>query len=184
MSENDGNFNDAELQDIMNEIESLEKEFQDEQQAPSAEAETVEETTVEEPVAEETIEVSAEETVEEQPEEEEEVEDFSNEAEDYEEDETSAEPSNVVAMPQRTEAPTSGHEGFMQFSGQGNMDLQLNFQLGSQTATVHVAEGGLKVTMAGVELNLNESGCEVEMQGGVKFSVPLTAGAGQAKKAA
>lgn len=177
MSESDGNFNDAELQDIMNEIESLEKEFQEEG-APEAQAAdtTQEETHVEEPVAEETQEEVVAEASE-SDEDESVDEDFVNEAEEYEEIE-----SNVVAMPKRA-APT-GSEGYMEFSGQGNMDLSLSLPVGSETATVQVTSEGLKVTMAGVELHLSETGCEVEMHGGVKFSVPLTGEVQKGKKAA
>ncbi|MCR9206576.1 MAG: hypothetical protein NXH75_18475, partial [Halobacteriovoraceae bacterium] len=175
------NFNAAELQDIMNEIESLEKEFQEEAVPETQAAETTaEETYVEETVAEET---PVEETANEEPvaeatsEEEAEDAELVSEAEEYEEP-----ANNVVAMPQRSAG--SGSEGYMEFSGQGNMDLNLSIPVGSETATVNVTSDGLKVTMAGVELHLSETGCEVEMNGGVKFSVPLTGEAQKGKKAA
>lgn len=192
-------FNDAELQDIMNEIESLEKEFVEEEGTQAEQSETVEAQT-EEPVAEqetetETVSETAEEPQAEEQQEEvqaqedsqqdDEDEDLSAEAETYEAD-TQEEPSNVVSMSTaKTEAPAaSGSDGYMQFSGQGDMDMQLNFQLGQETATVNIKGGCLNVTLAGVQLELSENGCEVQMEGGVKFSVPLTGNSAQGKKAA
>ena len=190
MSEKDENmeqsFNDAELQDIMNEIESLEKEFVEEEGAPQGEAETVEAKT-EEPSAEHSTEETQTEEPQAQQEEtqdDEDNEDFSSEAESYEAEE---ETSNVVPMSAgkaQPTAPTAGGEGYMQFSGQGDMDMQLNFQLGEETATVNIKDGCLNVTLAGVQLELSENGCEVHMDGGVKFSVPLTGSQAKGKKAA
>lgn len=202
MSQENGNgdqsFNDAELQDIMNEIESLEKEFVEEGGASAAPQATAEEAS--EPQPEEEAPVSQEveaETVEASSEEEDssDDEDLVSEAEDYEEEsqpepvaetEVEVEVDNVVAMPtQKAPAATTPQgDGYMQFSGQGDMDMQLNFQLGSETATVNVTSGSLSVTLAGVELQLTENGCEVNMEGGVKFSVPLTGSQAQGKKAA
>ncbi len=204
MSEKDENleqsFNDAELQDIMNEIESLEKEFVEEEgtaQTKSVEASQVDE---EAPAPEKDSdgdEISAEsdESLLQEAEslESEEVQAEAEEVQAEVEEETSPiaeveeETNNVVAMPiAQTPAtqPTSNGEGYMQFSGQGEMDMQLNFQLGSETATVNIKDGGLTVTLAGVQLNLSEDGCEVNMEGGVKFSVPLTGKQTQEKKAA
>lgn len=190
-------FNDAELQDIMNEIESLEKEFVEEEGAQAEQSETVEAQT-EEPVAEqetETVSEAAEEPQAEEQQEEvqaqedsqqdDEDEDLSAEAETYEAD-TQEEHSSVVPMSTtKTEAPAaSASDGYMQFSGQGDMDMQLNFQLGQETATVNIKGGCLNVTLAGVQLELSENGCEVQMEGGVKFSVPLTGNSAQGKKAA
>lgn len=208
MSEKEGNpeqsFNDAELQDIMNEIESLEKEFVEEG-GVEASADTTPEATAEEapeaqqeeqPEAQqEEAEVEEVETVvaSEESSEEDSDDDLASEAESYEEDatpepqaEVEVEVDNVVAMPtaQKPVATGGKGEGYMQFSGQGDMDMQLNFQLGSETATVNVSGGALNVTLAGVELQLTENGCEVNMEGGVKFSVPLTGSQAQGKKAA
>ena len=204
MSEKDENleqsFNDAELQDIMNEIESLEKEFVEEEgtaQTKSVEASQVDE---EAPAPEndsdgDEISAESDESLLQEAEslESEEVQAEAEEVQAEVEEETSPiaeveeETNNVVAMPiAQTPAtqPTSNGEGYMQFSGQGEMDMQLNFQLGSETATVNIKDGGLTVTLAGVQLNLSEDGCEVNMEGGVKFSVPLTGKQTQEKKAA
>ncbi len=176
MSDQDNNteqsFNDAELQDIMNEIENLEKEFVEESDTPQdAATESVSEAPAE------TEEVHAS---QEAPQEvaEEEVEDFSAEAEAYESEPTPTEPEatesnedNVVAL--KPVATTSGEAGHMSFSGGGQMNMELNFSIGSETATVNVVDGSLVVEMAGVHLSLTEEGCEVSMAGGVKFSVPV-----------
>lgn len=204
MSEENGNaeksFNDAELQDIMNEIESLEKEFVEEGGAEVAAEVTAEATAEETPEPQPEEEAPVAETPAEEPEtveasSEEESEDLVSEAENYEDEnqpepapqaevEVEVEANNVVAMPTQKAAPAAGGEGYMQFSGQGDMDMQLNFQLGSETATVNVSGGSLNVKLAGVELQLTENGCEVNMEGGVKFSVPLTGSQAQGKKAA
>lgn len=204
MSEKDENveqsFNDAELQDIMNEIESLEKEFVEEEGA----AVVAEESSAPEEVAAEADEVVAEDdddlvqeaetfetessTIEEEVDEPASiVEEIAAEVEEELAAEASTEDhhtDNVVAMPTAKATQHKSGEGYMQFSGQGEMDMQLNFQLGSETATVSIKDGGLTVTLSGVELNLSENGCEVNMEGGVKFSVPLTGSQSQGKKAA
>lgn len=194
MSEKDENmeqsFNDAELQDIMNEIESLEKEFVEEEGGQPEEVQA----SAEEPAAEQTVEAAPETSEEPQAEEtqeepqasehnDEEQEDFAAEAATYEAEE--APESNVVPMTAAKATPATGTgEGYMQFSGQGDMDMQLNFQLGQETAAVNIKGGCLNVTLAGVQLELSENGCEVQMEGGVKFSVPLTGSQAQGKKAA
>ncbi|GEM_PF-618106 len=214
MSEKDENleqsFNDAELQDIMNEIESLEKEFVEEEgtaQTKSVEASQVDEEAPapendsdgdeisaesDESLLQEAESLESEEVQAEAEEVQAEVEEETSPIAEVEEEtspiaEVEEETNNVVAMPiAQTPAtqPTSNGEGYMQFSGQGEMDMQLNFQLGSETATVNIKDGGLTVTLAGVQLNLSEDGCEVNMEGGVKFSVPLTGKQTQEKKAA
>ena len=186
----DQNFNDAELQDIMNEIESLEKEFieQEASEEPAAQTETdiVQASTSEE--SEMTSSDSVEATTEESPEasfdesESEETsmdrdtefsdEDF-DESPAMEEGTVEAEADNVVSMESRRSTTHTAPTGEMSFSGHGQMDFNMNFQLGSQEASLSVQDGKLVVSVAGVELALSEEGCDVEMAGGVRFSVPL-----------
>lgn len=177
MSEKDENqdqsFNDAELQDIMNEIENLEREFEEEE-SPSegAQAATSEEET---PI------VASEEAPEE--------EEIVAEAEAEEEiEEPVSEESNIVEMDSRraTTTHTSSNDegGYMEFSGQGQVDMQMNFNLGEETATVSIKNGKLEVSLSGVQMTLTEDGCQVEMAGGVKFSVPVNGTGSSAKKAA
>jgi len=204
------NFNDSELQDIMNEIESLEKEFveQEASEESSAEvemdnvqdlgpvAEEVEEPVaeeVEEPVAEEVeesvteeVEYHADHEVESDKTDEEVVahmdadedsleieEDFSNELED-----------NIVSMENHPATSEQIPTGGMSFSGHGQMDFNMNFALGGQEAKLVVEEGKLKVMVSGGELYLSEDGCEVEMSGGVHFSIPFDRANDNARKKA
>ena len=186
MSDETG-FNDAELQDIMNEIESLEKEFVEEEQTsqpeaveaaaepevveaeaePVAEEPAEEEPVVEEPVAESEPEPTPEPEV---------VEEVVAEEPTPEPEPVQEEPApvqdNVVAMD--SPAPEFSGGSQMDFQGSGQMDFQMTFMIGESQAKVWVSkEKGLVVTMDGVDMNISEDGCSVEMEGGVKFSIPF-----------
>lgn len=193
----DQSFNDAELQDIMNEIENLEKEFVEEDDEgteamadasddaqsnvdePTAEEDSVEEESVEEPVSE-----SEEQEVEEEVATAPGFIDADDAVQAEAEHDDEVEPSNVVSISSATTtAKSTGEEGHMSFSGSGQMNMELTFDLGQEKATVTVADGKLQVTMNGVDLYLSEEGCEVNMAGGVKFQVPVGA-KGAGKKAA
>lgn len=128
----DKGFNDAELQDIMSEIESLEREYEDdkpqatEEVAPTEEVETV--------VSETTTE------------------------------------DNVVNFTPK--AATGDHQ--VEFHGAGTVNFSLNFEVAGQKAHLDITEQGLAVSLDGMNLTINETdGCTVEMDGGVKFSVPM-----------
>ena len=159
-------FNDDELADIMNEIESLEKEFSEETQsepvvaedpiaqemAESAEeepvAEMVEEA-VEEPVAEVFQEPVAEVLAEvaEMP-----VEKVVAQHEIFEEN------VHPISAPSAVKAPaTTGGHSSMSFTVEGDMKLDLNFNVSGKQ----------------VQLNISENGFELELEGGMKFSIPL-----------
>jgi hypothetical protein len=184
----DQNFNDAELQDIMNEIESLEKEFieQEASETPSADTEM---DNVQSELEEdsESIEHESEEATMEASDSEDAPEEYEQDmsaaseevTEEATEDPIHEETHNVVSMDEHRAAaqPTQTHHeaptGEMSFSGQGQMDFNMSFSLGDKEASLRVEKGKLKVTVSGVELYLSEHGCEVEMAGGVKFSVPL-----------
>lgn len=235
-------FDDNELQDIMSEIESLEKEFVEApaeglgldvakdnvlQEAIDAEvAQMGAEDPVAEVAAEDSVaEIAAGPIAEAEPEtiqeevtldpvadieseiadiESESTEvadaDFSSELEDeidavldVETEEVKIEPEmihedNVVAFEPRAVSPVSdssvGEGSQMDFNASGTMNLNLNFAIGGQTANLVVSqEAGLSVTLNGVELHINEeSGCSVELPGGIKFSIPLTDTAVDSKK--
>jgi hypothetical protein len=197
-------FNDSELEDIMSEIENLEKEFvEDGEKAPedlslseattsdlqseidkevesiSEEMTPTAEITPEQPEAtiEETVEVVAEETVE--PIIEEPVEVVAEETVEVE-----AVVDNVVSLPVSEKSSTTGAN--MDFSASGSMDLNLNFKIGSETATLKVdGDKGLVVEMGGVEIQITEAeGCTVTMEGGVNFNIPLTTSGESSKKKA
>lgn len=188
-------FNDSELEDIMNEIENLEKEFvEDGEKSPEdlalseapvsslqdeidkeVESFADEMTPVveEAPVAEVTAEVEEKEI---------EQEIVADAAVEMVEEEST---DNVVQMPvAEVQAPTSNSGANMDFSASGEMSLNLNFKIGSETATLKVdGEGGLVVDMAGVEVKISETeGCTITMEGGVNFNIPLTTNGEAAKK--
>lgn len=145
-------FNDAELQDIMSEIENLEREYEDD--APvskEVEAEVV---------------VSDHDSIEE-------VEPVAEEVHE-----------NVVNFEPKIKNHTTGSEQQVEFQGSGQMNFALNFEVGGQTAHLEITEAGLVVSLDGMHLSVNEEeGCTVEMDGGVKFSVPMKTKAKSSKAA-
>lgn len=178
---NDQGFNEEELQDIMSEIEDLEKEFVEETATAEAEGphddlqdtidkeiEELNKIDITEPVAEaETpVEATSEPTVE------------------------ATEEDNVVSILKEETPVATTCEGTysgapVEFSANGEMNLNMNFSVGESTATLMVSkEGGLSVQMDGVDLEITDQGCTVELSGGVKFTVPLTAREASNKKAA
>ena len=112
----DKGFNDDELADIMNEIESLEKEF-----------------------TEDGKDIEIEHKLVEQPE---------SEVRPVEDD-------NVHRMKkEKVESPKT--ENSMNFSVKGDMRLNLNFDIAGKC----------------VELHIDEDGFEIEVEGGMKFTIP------------
>ena len=111
----DKGFNDDELADIMNEIESLEKEFHDESE------DVVMEKLAEEP----------------------------------ETDVEAVEDKNVHHITKKV-PDNASPESSMNFSVQGNMKLNLSFDFGGKC----------------VELHIDESGFEIEVDNGMRFSIP------------
>jgi hypothetical protein len=169
----------------MNEIESLEREFVEEETDTTAHNDTDDQD-------QESVESSASEASE--SEDEEGPESSQAEETDSEDDEDASSlvdevseeyESNVVSLGEHRETPQehSDTAGQMQFSGAGKMDFNLNFLLGNSNAEVKVSQGKLQVSLEGVEMTLSEDGCEVSMEGGVKFSVPLQAKASKKRAA-
>lgn len=217
------NFNDAELQDIMNEIESLEKEFVDEEatqqdsvevSASSNDDEEDYETVASQQNDDEDLEeISASSSEEDSSEEEgsafsaeelsaieaeieaeanatnEEVDEEPEMVEAEMEEETS---DNVVTLRHTSseshqQTHTHSHNtgaGHMHFSGSGEMDMTLTFEVAGQEATVKVGTGAINVNLHGVNLTIDENGCNVHMDGGVQFTVPLTGTKSSGKNAA
>ncbi|TNF29356.1 MAG: hypothetical protein EP319_07245 [Deltaproteobacteria bacterium] len=191
---NDQGFNEEELQDIMNEIEDLEKEYVEETAEASANPHDDLQDTIDKEIeelnkieiTEPTSEDDDEDIVAEMEEVEAEMAEVEAEMEEIEED-------NVVSIVK--EAPTSSSsssssEGTysgapVEFTAHGDMNLNMNFTVGESTATLMVSkERGLCVQMDGVNLEIGEDGCTVELAGGVRFTVPLTAGGTASKKKA
>jgi len=103
-------------------------------------------------------------------------EDFSDELDELED--------NIVSMEDHPVQSEQVSAGEMSFSGHGQMDFNMNFALGGKEAKLVVEGGKLKVMVSGVELYLSEDGCEVEMSGGVHFSIPFEGATGHAGKKA
>lgn len=144
-------FNDAELQDIMSEIENLEREYDDE---------TPESKEASAPVVEEEVVTEIETTT------------------------TEHKEDNIVSFKPKAKAVTSGEGHQVDFQASGQMDFAMNFEIAGQTAHLEVTENGLVVSLDGMHLSVNEEeGCTVEMDGGVKFSVPMKSKAKSSKAA-
>lgn len=170
-------FNDSELLDIMQEIESLEREFASTDQADSEElaiaAQDVKKTSLQDAIDQEmssNLETSDSSEVEESFEE-------LDQAEMEMAQEASA-PNNVVAFnhkPTKAAVASTGAKAPMSFSAEGSMNLALEFDLGETKATLHVnGDQGVTFEMDGVTFTLHPTeGCQVSMTNGVKFSVPV-----------
>lgn len=153
----DRGFNDDELADIMSEIENLEQEFTEEVEAketnnvePKEEPKetVVQEVKEEATVMEEVAEKPVEEVVK--------VE--------------AAQDDNVHQLRPQTSSNTSTQQGAqtsMSFAVEGNMKLDLTFNISGKV----------------VELNVNDQGLEISLGGGAKFMLPLEVQQ-QGKKAA
>ncbi len=166
-------FNDSELQDIMSEIESLEKEFVEEGERSPEELAVVSadktdlQSEIDKEVESMASEMSSDDSVDDA---------FADEVISEMEDESSAEVDNVVSLPTSERKSTSGHGAAMDFSAAGTMDFSLNFNIGTEAATLKVdGDKGLCVEMGGVLIEITqEAGCTVTMEGGVNFNIPLT----------
>jgi hypothetical protein len=175
-------FNDSELQEIMSEIESLEKEFDENETSLTASKviDHVQGEIDEDEYISHNSEVTADE--------------FS----DYVAS-APVEEAKVISISKTTSAPVATHitptttasstattsqAPEISFEACGQMSLNLGFKIGSETAKLTVdPTKGLCITMNGVELLISESeGCKVTMESGVKFTIPLTSEASASKK--
>ncbi len=178
----ESNFNESELQDIMAEIESLEKDFET---APAEEEAIVE-------IAKTSLQDEIERELE-----------MSLKSGEVSAEEAQASiVSEVVAAPiaapsaptvlafekKSTPAPisTASKSSEISFEATGSMNLNLGFKIGDETAKLSIDPlKGMTVTMNGVELCINqESGCTVTMENGVTFTIPLTSTDSATKKKA
>ncbi|ATH08737.1 hypothetical protein BIY24_12500 [Halobacteriovorax marinus] len=181
-------FNDSELEDIMSEIESLEKEFvEDGERTPEELAivsakKTDLQSAIDEEVESIAQEMSPEETMEQT---QEIVAEASNEIEDDFVSESEV-VDNVVSLPTAEKPATTSTGAAMGFAGEGTMNFNLNFKIGEESATLKVdGDKGLSVEMGGVTIAITEeSGCTVTMDGGVNFNIPLTTTSNAATKKA
>lgn len=175
------NFNDSELQDIMAEIESLEKEF---------ETEAVIEPKV---MPVEAIKMSKQTDLQNEIDRELEMslgmlEDDKNEMKSDTSNSIKAEPE-VLSFEKKSATPlvtsaTNNSSSEISFEAHGQMKLCLGFKIGEESAKLTIDPvKGLVVTMSGVELCINlEEGCKVMMDSGAKFTIPLTSHESALKK--
>lgn len=163
-SKNDQSFNESELQDIMSEIESLEQEV-------SSHPESSDEKTTDSPVEE--AEASIEQELQEL--ESETTEDVSSDdkeerAIDFDESELEdLEKDNVVPLNRDREQPP------MSLNATGEMNLNMNFQVGGAVATISVDDStGVAIKLNGVHVTIHpEDGCKLKLDNGLEFSMPL-----------
>jgi len=124
----DKSFNDQELSDIMKEIEALEEEFTAEDDLKAQSAE----------VMEEVMEMEEEKAV--------------PLASNHTPEVLAFEPKQAPMKSTKTSAPAA-----MSFKVQGEMNLELQFEIGSKT----------------IQLEVTESGLSIKMEGGMTFTVPV-----------
>lgn len=160
-AELDQGFNDAELQDIMSEIESLEQEFTE---GVSAEVDVADD----EDLDSEMMEACAEDEIES-----EEDEEMFAELEDLDEDSEPvfAEVTPLASKPPKSSSPAAACP--MSFSAQGQMEMKMTFAVGDEQVEVWTNAEGLNLTMNGVTVQISEQeGCVIEWPGGMKFTLP------------
>jgi hypothetical protein len=186
----DQSFNDSELQEIMSEIENLEKEF-DENETTLSGSTVVDHVQSELDEDEYSGSSSSAEMVDE-------FEDYSSSTMES----TPVEEAKVISIAKTPVAPvstytapvapaaapvmntTSSKAPEISFEASGQMNLNLGFKIGQETAKLTVDPvKGLCITMNGVELVISETeGCQVTMESGVRFTIPLTSQASASKK--
>ncbi len=175
-SEEDKSFNESELQDIMSEIEDLEKEFGEDDASPvSLQAKIDAELAAElKDIAD--VEIATENISDEISEE------ISEDLAAVMEEAIPAPKAQVLSFTKALKEVSNKSE--VAFTAQGQMTLNLDFLVGSETAKLSIDPvKGLIVTMSGVELCINEdSGCTVSMENGMKFTIPLASSAVSTKK--
>lgn len=166
--EDDKSFNDSELQDIMSEIEDLEKEF-----------DTVEENPM---TLQEKIDAELERELDDIAH----AEIFTDEEVEALDEVVETSTSQVLSFDKITKPaavmPVTKSE--VAFEARGQMSLNLDFMVGSETAKLSIDPvKGLMVTLSGVEICISEdSGCTVSMENGMKFTIPLSSSALSTKK--
>lgn len=125
----DKSFNDQELSDIMKEIEALEEEFSGDVESDKIEASSV---------MEELAEMELDQAIP-----------TTNKTE-------TVLPFEKKILPKAVAKPSA--QNSMSFKVQGDMNLELNFEIGGKTIALEVTEAGLTI----------------QMEGGMTFSVPVS----------
>ncbi len=145
-------FNEDELQDIMNEFESLEQEYKE---AP----EQVKEAKSATP----TVEVEEVSEVEDEGE--------LNIVEEISASEEETQHDNVVSMAAKKATTHSHHDA----TSTSNVSMSMEFPIGDQVAQIGLnPEYGFSFNMDGVELTIDaENGCVMTLPGGMTFTFPV-----------
>jgi len=133
----DQSFNDQELSDIMKEIEALEQDYGDTPEQKVS------------PVIEELVDLDEDKAV---PSSTENVLTWENKKTEVVEEEVE-ERTSWESAPLKSEAATT-----MSFKVQGNLALEMKFDIGGKV----------------VSLEVTKSGLTIELEGGMKFSVPVS----------
>ncbi|MDO9181290.1 MAG: hypothetical protein Q7U04_02725 [Bacteriovorax sp.] len=175
------NFNESELQDIMAEIENLEKEFETDSEidaeievAPVAVASIKKQTDLQSEIDRE-LEMSLASD-----------DNFDTKIEEIHDE---VEAPKILAFDKKPvavveAAPEKNSNSEISFEAHGQMNLNLAFKIGNESARLVIDPiKGLMITMSGVELCINQDdGCKVTMDSGVKFTIPLTSSESNLKK--
>ncbi|MBY0414138.1 MAG: hypothetical protein K2Q18_08225 [Bdellovibrionales bacterium] len=184
-SEEDKSFSEDELQDIMSEIENLEKEFEGAQPTMSlqdqidAELAEINSANVPTPGMDEVVEMPEDEVIMTKMVVEEVIPTPTPTPTPAPIQITSFAKAPVVA-----EIPKHENKSEVTFQASGQMNFNLDFKIGADVAKLSVDPvKGLMVTVAGVEFCINEdSGCTVSMENGMKFTIPLSSQTNSSKK--
>jgi hypothetical protein len=178
--EETANFNEAELHDIMSEIEDLEKEFEAEETPMSLQEKIDAELAMEleELNAVEVVEVDAVAVAME------EMKEIQSNAQVLAFEKVTPVVAPMVATSTHTVSTPASSSSGVSFQAQGQMSLNLDFMVGQESAKLVIDPvKGLVVTLSGVELCINEdSGCTVSMDNGMKFTIPLSSQVNSLKK--
>jgi hypothetical protein len=168
-------FNDSELQDIMEEIESLEKEFSGD--SPEVAAQVPSDEPEGHPEGHKDERTELQKAIDK------EVDDLENEKspdgpvsqnEEAEEDLFDDSDFSEHAHAEVTPISNHSHHDEIQLKATGPMNLELNFPVGKQKANFKVLPQGFEVELNGMVVHVDEKkGCHISMPGGAEFSLPL-----------
>lgn len=166
------NFNESELENIIAEIENLEKEFEADALLKSKSNSENEMASLQNEIDHE-MEMTL----------------ITQNIDKEEESVSSKKSSKVLPFGKKSSIsyPSDNGEvglGEISFEAKGQMNLNLGFKIGEETAQLTIDPvKGLIVTLHGVELCINqEDGCKVTMESGVNFTIPLTSSLSTVKK--
>lgn len=200
-NQNEQSFNEDELKDIMDEIESLEEDYGEVEQDDAQEVAAASDDDGDTEPVEEVQEVSSDEdeiveededdvveqhaAAEDEEEDGDEVEQILEEDDDDEDDDvdTVAQPgeeavaveqeNNVVELNQ-PEAHSVVNDSPVQLSAHGQMNLAMNFEFNGAQSKIVLENGCVKINLPGVNVVFDEkTGCQISADNGMTFQLPL-----------